>query len=106
MSHYMEFDPYHLIRERNEQIRDEINSLRLEKQLRKRHNLHGLRISALGEWGRILIGRAKLTQDLSPHSGTMVDGAGIGEHFSSAGSSSELCDVGSAVIRGRTQDVG
>jgi hypothetical protein len=35
MGHYMSFDPY-LIRERNEQIRDEVNSLRLEKQLRKR----------------------------------------------------------------------
>ena len=67
MSHHIDFDPY-LIRERNEQIRGEVNSLRLKKQLRKRHNLHGLRIVALGEWGRILIGRAKLTQDPSPHS--------------------------------------
>ena len=83
MSHYMDFDPY-LIRERNEQIRDEVKSLRLKKELRKRHNVHGLRIVALGEWGRILIGRAKLTQDPSPHSGAMVDGAGMGEHFSSA----------------------
>ena len=104
MSHYIEFDPY-LIRERNEQIRDEINSLRLKKQLRKRDNWHGLRIAALGDWGRILIARAKLTKDPSPHSGAMVDGAGIGEHFSSAGGSSGLCDVASAVIRGRTQDV-
>ena len=104
MSHYMDFDPY-LIRERNEQIRDEVNSLRLKKQLRKRHNLHGLRIAALGEWGRILIGRAKLTKDPSPPSGAMVDGVGIGEHFSSAGGSSGLCDVASAGIRGRTQDV-
>jgi hypothetical protein len=31
MSHYMEFDPY-LIRERNEQIRDEVHLLRLKKQ--------------------------------------------------------------------------
>jgi hypothetical protein len=104
MSHYMDFDPY-LIRERNEQIRDEVNSLRLKKQLRKWHNLHGLRIATLGEWGRILIGRAKLTEDPSPQSGAMVDGAGIGEHFSSAGGSSGLCDVASAAIRGRTQDV-
>jgi hypothetical protein len=104
MGHYMDFDPY-LIRERNEQIRDEVNSLRLKKQLRKWHNLHSERIAALGEWGRILIGRAKLTQDPSPRSGTMVDGAGIGEHFSSAGGSSGLCDVASAAIRGHTQDV-
>ena len=104
MSHYMDFDPY-LIRERNEQIRDEVNSLRLEKQLRKRRYLHGLQIAALSVWGRILIGRAKLTQDPSPRSGAMVDGVGIGEHFSSAGGSSGPCDVASAGIRGRTQDV-
>ena len=30
MSHYMDFDPY-LIRERNEQIRNEVKSLRLEE---------------------------------------------------------------------------
>jgi hypothetical protein len=104
MSHYMDFDPY-LIRERNEQIRNEVNSLRLRKHMRKRHNLHGLRIAALGGWGRILIGRAKLTQGPSPQSGEMVDGAGIGEHFSTAGGSSGLCDVASAGIRTRTQDV-
>jgi hypothetical protein len=104
MSHYMSFDPY-LIRERNEQIRDEVNSLRLEKQLRKRRYLRGLQIAALGEWGRILIGRAKLTQDPSPRSGAMIDGVGIGEHFSSAGGSNGLCDVASAGIRGHTQDV-
>jgi hypothetical protein len=104
MSHYMDFDLY-LIRERNEQIRDEVNSLRLKKRLRKWHNLHGVRMAALGEWGRILIGRAKVTQDPPPHSGKMVDRAGIGEHFSSAGGSSGLCDVASAAIRDRTQDV-
>jgi hypothetical protein len=104
MSHYMDFDPY-LIRERNEQIRDEVNSLRLKKQLRKWHNLHSERIAALGEWGRILIGRAKLTQDPSPRSGAMIDGVGIGEHFSSAGGSNGLCDVASAGIHGHTQGV-
>ena len=104
MSHYMDFDPY-LIRERNEQIRDEVHLLRLKRQLKKSHILHGLRIAALGEWGRILIGRAKLAQDPSPHSGAMVDGAGFGEHFSSAGGSSGPSDVASAGIRGRTQDV-
>ena len=104
MSYFMDFDPY-LIMERNEQINDEVHLLRLKKQLRKSHNLHGLRIAALGEWGRFLIGRAKLTQDLSPHSGTMVDGADIREHFSSACGSSGLSDVASAGIRSRTQDV-
>lgn len=61
MNHHMDFDPF-LIGERNEQIRDEVNSLRLEKRLRKGRNLHGLRMTALGEWGRILTGRAKLAQ--------------------------------------------
>jgi hypothetical protein len=104
MTRYMDFDPY-LIRERNEQIRREVKALQLGKHLRKRRNPHGLRMTALGEWGRILIGRAKLTQGPSPHSRTMVDGASIGEHFSTAGGSSGLCDVASAGIRGRTQDV-
>jgi hypothetical protein len=104
MSYFMDFDPY-LIMERNEQINDEVHLLRLKKQLRKRHNPRGLHKAALGERGRILIGRAKLTQDPSPHSGAMVDGAGIGEHLSSAGGSSGLCDVASAAIRGPTQDV-
>ena len=104
MSHYMDFDPY-LIRECNEQIRDEVNSSRLKKQLRKRHNLHALQIAALGERGRIRIGIAKLTQDPSPQSGAMVDGVGIGEHFRSSGGASGLRDVASARIRGRTQDV-
>jgi len=61
MNHYADFDPY-LIRERNEQTHREINSLRLEKQLRKSRNPHGLRIADLGELGRILIGRAKLVE--------------------------------------------
>ena len=61
MNHHMDFDPY-LIWERNEQIRDEVNSLRLEKRLRQSRNLHGLRMATLGESGRILTRRAKLAQ--------------------------------------------
>jgi hypothetical protein len=34
MNHYMGFDP-HLIRERNERIRHEVETLRLEKRLRQ-----------------------------------------------------------------------
>ena len=64
MNHYMGFEPY-LIRERNEQIHREVNSLQLEKRLRKSRKLHGMWIVALGKWGRILFGRAKLTQDPS-----------------------------------------
>jgi hypothetical protein len=45
MHHYMEFDPY-LIRERNEQIRSGVNSLRLQEQLRKNHKVHGSRLAA------------------------------------------------------------
>jgi hypothetical protein len=104
MNHYTGFDQY-LIRERNERIREEVNSVRLKKQPRKRHNLHGLQIAALGEWGRILIGRAKLTQNPAPHGGTTVDGADIGERFNCAGGSSGLCDVAPAAISGRTQNV-
>jgi hypothetical protein len=66
MNPYMHIDLY-LIRERNEQIRDEVNALRLKKQLKKRRNLHGFQIAALGERSRILIGRAKLTQNPSPN---------------------------------------
>jgi hypothetical protein len=47
MNHYMGFDPY-LIRERNEQIHTDVNSLRLEKQLRKSRNPHGLRREGQG----------------------------------------------------------
>jgi hypothetical protein len=104
MSHYMNFDLY-LIRERNERIREEVNSVRLKKQLRKRHNLHELQIATLGEWGRSLIGRAKLTQDPAPHGGAIVDGAGIGERFNCAGGSSGLCDVAPTGISDRTQNV-
>ena len=93
MSHYMDFDPY-LIRERNEQIRDEVNSLRLKKQLRKRHNLHGLRIAAFGERGRILIGRVKLTQGPSPHNRAMINGEG-----SESTSAAQVVQVGYVTLR-------
>jgi len=32
MNHYVDFDPY-IIRERNQQVHREVNSLRLKKQL-------------------------------------------------------------------------
>jgi hypothetical protein len=48
MNHYyMDFDP-HLIRERNERIRREVDSLRLKKRLRKAHgSSSGARFVAL-----------------------------------------------------------
>ena len=59
MSCHQGFDPY-LIRERNEQIRSEVVSHRIEQQLRK--NLDAQRhsgLAVLGEWGKLLIGRTK-----------------------------------------------
>src|SRR5215212_1637168 len=90
MSHYMDFDPY-LIRERNEQIRDEVNSLRLKKQLRK---MHGLRIAALGEWGRILIGRAK---PLRTH--RLIAGQWLMEQASESTSVALVVQVGYVTLR-------
>ena len=43
MYHYMEFDPY-LIRERNLQIFAEVSKLRLERQVRKYHEVRGSRL--------------------------------------------------------------
>ena len=105
MNHYMDFDP-HVIRERNEQIHREVNSLQLEKRLRKSHKPHGMWIVALGKWGRILVGRAKLTQHPGPHSGAMVDGTGIGERFGRPRGSSGLHDAAPAVIRDGTRRLG
>ena len=49
MNHYTDFDPI-LIRERNQQIRDEVDSLRLEKRLRKDH---AARRVAPVDWGGV-----------------------------------------------------
>jgi hypothetical protein len=102
MNHYTDFDPY-LIRERNEQIRREVKALQLGKQLRKRHNLHGLRMTALGQWLRALIGRAKLAQQPSPQSGARVDEAVFGKRFRRVDGASRLHDAAPAVIRDRTR---
>ena len=60
MNHFMDFDPY-LIRERNQQIRDEVNSLYLEEQLRKEPNARLWRVSVFIKRGRrLLIGGARL----------------------------------------------
>ena len=105
MNHYMDFDPY-VIRERNEQIHREVNSLQLEKRLRKSRKPHGMWIVALGKWGRILVGRAKLTQNPGSHGGAMVDGTGIGERFGRPRGSSGLHDAAPAVIRDGTRRLG
>jgi hypothetical protein len=59
MNHYMDFDP-HLIRERNQQMRKEVNSLRLEERLRKERSPRGSRLSVLIKRVRLLIGGARL----------------------------------------------
>jgi hypothetical protein len=46
MNHYMDFDP-HLIRERNEQMQREVNSLRLQKRLREARGSSGTRFVVL-----------------------------------------------------------
>jgi hypothetical protein len=46
MNHYMDFDP-HLIRERNEQMHREVNSLRLQERLREARGSNGPRFVAL-----------------------------------------------------------
>ncbi|MDQ4126415.1 MAG: hypothetical protein M3151_00410 [Actinomycetota bacterium] len=61
MNHYMDFD-LHLIRERNEQMRKEVNSLRLEERLRKERNPRSSRVATLIKRGRLLIGGARLAE--------------------------------------------
>ena len=60
MNHYMDFDP-HLIRERNEQMRREVDSLRLEGRLREDRTARDSRLlSGLVKRGRLLIGGARI----------------------------------------------
>ena len=60
MNHYMDFDP-HLIRERNEQMRREVDSLRLEGRLGEDRTARDSRLlSGLVKRGRLLIGGARI----------------------------------------------
>ena len=62
MNHYIEFNPY-LIREHNQQIHTEVNSLRLQEHLRKNRKVRSSsRLFALVEYGRLLVGKARLAQ--------------------------------------------
>ena len=54
---YMDFDPY-TIRERNKQIRWEVNSLRLEERLREGRGSSGARFVALARRGVMPLLRA------------------------------------------------
>jgi hypothetical protein len=42
---YMDFDP-HMIREQNQQMKREVDSLRLEERLRNEHNPRSWRVAA------------------------------------------------------------
>jgi len=57
MNRYMDFDPY-LIRERNQQVHREVNSLRLEEQLRKERGSSGSQFVALAKRGVMPLLRA------------------------------------------------
>jgi hypothetical protein len=57
MNHYMDFDPY-VIRERNQQVHREVNSLRLKKQLREEQGSSGVRFVALTKRGVMPLLRA------------------------------------------------
>ena len=57
MNHYMDFDPY-AIRERNEQMIMDVNSLRLEERLREARGSSGARFVALVRRGVIPLMRA------------------------------------------------
>ena len=46
MNHYTDFDPY-FIRERNQLMRTEVNSLRLQQRLREDRGSSGARLVAL-----------------------------------------------------------
>ena len=57
---YMDFDPY-VIRERNQQVLGEINSLRLEEQLRQNCEPRPSRFSSLAHRGFVpLLRRVRL----------------------------------------------
>ena len=57
MNHYMDFDPY-VIREHNQQVHKEVNSLRLEKQVRQDGGSSGMRFVALAKRGVMPLLRA------------------------------------------------
>jgi hypothetical protein len=93
MNHYMDFDPY-LIRERNEQIRDEVNSLRLKKQLRKWHDLHGLQIAA---WASGALSSLVERSSLRTH--CLIAGQWLMEQASESTSVALVVQVGYVTLR-------
>ena len=61
MSYFPHFDS-HLIGERNEGLLREVSTCRLEKRLRKDHELRGSRLATLTKRGKLLVGGARLAQ--------------------------------------------
>ena len=61
MNYHPHFDP-HLIGERNEGLLREVSTCRLEKWLRKDHELRGSRLATLTKRGKLLVGGARLAQ--------------------------------------------
>jgi hypothetical protein len=57
MNHYTDFDPY-FIRERNQQMCSEVNSLRLQERLREDRGSNGSRFVALARRGVMPLLRA------------------------------------------------
>ena len=67
MNHYIALIRYglksYLIREHNQQIHTEVDSLRLQEQLRKNRKARSSsRLFVLVECGRLLVGKARLAQ--------------------------------------------
>jgi hypothetical protein len=62
MNHFINMDPY-VIGEHNRQIYTEVNSMRLQEQLRKNRKVRRFsRLFALVKRGRLLVGKARLAQ--------------------------------------------
>jgi hypothetical protein len=62
MNHYIDFNP-DLIREHNQQIHTEVNSLCLQEQQRKNRKVRSSsRLFALVKRGRLIVGKARLAQ--------------------------------------------
>jgi hypothetical protein len=55
---YMDFDP-HTIREHNQQMKREVNSLWLEERLRNEHDPRSSRVATWIKRGKLLIGGPK-----------------------------------------------
>ncbi len=62
MNNYINFEPYLIIKERNERTRSEVQALRLGERLPKNRKPRSSRLATLIKRGRLLIGGARLAQ--------------------------------------------